>query len=80
MRTQIRAADSAGADKLVSTLGTGDALKNKINTELQKEGLEKATGVSAPVKAGPSNGLPMALSPPWTLVLVTHVYALAILS
>ena len=49
MRTQIRAADSAGADKLVSTLGTGDALKNKINTELTAVGLPESTGVSTPV-------------------------------
>ena len=49
----------------MSTLGTGDALMTKINTELKKEGLEEATGVSSPVKAAAdlsSNALPMALS------------------
>jgi hypothetical protein len=75
---QIRAIDSAGADKLVSTLGTGDALKTKINTELKKQGLQEATGASAPAKASLSgNGMPV--SPQWTLVLVLHVYAIATL-
>jgi hypothetical protein len=78
--TQIRAPDSAGADKLVSTLGTGDAVMTKINTELKKEGLEEATGVSAPVKAVSSNSLPMALTSPWTLVLVMHLYSLVFTS
>jgi hypothetical protein len=75
LATQVRATDSADADKLVSTLGTGDALMIKINTELKKQNLKEASGVSAPV----SNDTPMALSPPWTLVLVMHVYALAML-
>ena len=75
MATQVRATDSAGADKLVSTLGTGDALMTKINTELKKQNLQEASGVSTPV----SNDTPMTLSPPWTLVLVMHVYALAML-
>ena len=75
MWTQIRASDSAGAEKLATTLGTGDALMIKINTELKKQNLKEASGVSAPV----SNDTPMALSPPWTLVLVMHVYALAML-
>jgi hypothetical protein len=75
LATQVRATDSAGADKLASTLGTGDALMTKINTELKKQNLKEASGVSAPV----SNDTPMALSPPWTLVLVMHVYALAML-
>ena len=66
MWTQIRAPDSAGADKLVSTLGTGDAVMTKINTELKKQGLQEATDVSAPVKASLSD-TPMALSPSWTL-------------
>ena len=44
----------------------------KINTELKKQGLKEATGVSAPAKAALSNGTPMALSLPWTLVLGMH--------
>ena len=32
---QIRAADASGAAKLADTLGTGDALLNKINAELE---------------------------------------------
>jgi hypothetical protein len=74
--TQIRATDAAGTDKLVSTLGTGDALLAKINTELKKQGLEEATGASAPAKP-PLGSTALALSPAWTLVLVMHVYAIA---
>jgi len=48
VETKIRAADAAGATKLADTLGTGDALLNKINTELEKQGLPKSTGVTAP--------------------------------
>lgn len=44
----------------------------KINTELKKQGLNEATGVSAPAKGALSNGTPMALSLPWTLVLAMH--------
>lgn len=33
---------------------------------------KEATGVSAPAKAALSNGTPMALSLPWTLVLGIH--------
>ena len=76
--TQIRATDAEGADKLVSTLGTGDALLAKINTELKKQGLEEATGASAPVAVKSAlSGAALALSPAWTLVLVMHVYAIA---
>ena len=77
--TQIRATDAAGADKLLSTLGTSDALLAKINTELKKQGLEEATGASAPVKSSLS-GNAQALPPAWTLVLVMHAYAIAIIS
>ena len=82
MWEQIRAPDSAGADKLVTTLGTGDALMSKINTGLKKEGLKEATGVSAPAKTtGTSNNAqPKALSPPWTLVLAMHLYSLVFTS
>ena len=75
--TQIRATDAAGAEKLISTLGTGDALLAKINTEFKKQGLEEATGTSAPTKATLS-GTAMALLPAWTLVLVMQVYAIAV--
>jgi hypothetical protein len=39
LATQIRATDSAGVDKLVSTIGTGDVLTTNINTELKKQNL-----------------------------------------
>jgi hypothetical protein len=43
---QIRASDSAGVDKLVSSLGTGDALKSNIDAQLSKYRLSKSTSVS----------------------------------
>jgi hypothetical protein len=76
--TQIRATDSAGAEKLATTLGTGDALTTKINTELKKQGLQEATGVSPPAVVS-FGGTPMVLSTSWTLVLVMHVCATAML-
>ena len=42
---QIRAADVSGAAKLADTLGTGDALLNKINTELEVRRQTLAHGV-----------------------------------
>jgi hypothetical protein len=42
---QIYAKDAASADKFASTLGTGSGALDKINTELQKQGLEKSTGL-----------------------------------
>jgi hypothetical protein len=73
--TQIRATDLAGAEKLATTLGTGGALTTKINTELKKQGLQEATGVSPPAVAS----LGGTLSTSWTLVLVMHVCATAML-
>ena len=43
--SQIRASFGAEADKLVSTLGTGGALKTKINAEIRKQGILEATEV-----------------------------------
>ena len=45
MLTQIRA-NAAGVDRLVSALGTGDALKAKLDAELTSQGLLASTGVS----------------------------------
>ena len=42
---QIRAADASGAAQLADTLGTGDALLNKINTELEVRRQTLAHGV-----------------------------------
>jgi hypothetical protein len=38
---------------LISVLGTGDALKSKINAELTKQGLTESTGVTNPVLGNP---------------------------
>jgi hypothetical protein len=50
--SQIRASDSAGVDTLIKTLGTGDALKAKINAELKKQGLKESIKVTDPVSRG----------------------------
>ena len=47
---QILASDAAGVDKLLATLGSGDAFKTKLNAELVKGGLKESTGVTAPAK------------------------------
>ena len=63
-------------DKLISTLGTGEDLKTKINSELKKQGLEEATGVTAPVKSDLSAAV--AASPKWAMVLAAYVVALGL--
>ena len=74
---QILASDAAGVDKLVATLGSGDALKTKLNAELVKGGLKESTGVTAPAKGKPASaGL---LSATWALSLTAPVVAYGLL-
>jgi len=47
--TKIRAKDSAGVQALTNMLGSGDALKTKLNSNLEAKGLKASTGVSTPV-------------------------------
>ena len=49
VQTKILAKDAAAVATIKSTLGSGDALKTKLNTALKKEGLKESTGVTAPV-------------------------------
>ena len=49
VQTKILAKDAAAVTTMKSTLGSGDALKAKINSALTKEGLKETTGVTAPV-------------------------------
>ena len=49
VQTKILAKDAAAVATMKSTLGSGDALKTKLNTALKKEGLKESTGVTAPV-------------------------------
>lgn len=51
VESKIYAKDAAGADKLSSTLGTGAGALDKINAELQKQGLPQSTGVVVDVVA-----------------------------
>jgi len=79
VETKIRASDSTGEEKLISTLGTGDNLKTKLNSELKKQGLNEATGVTAPVKSGLSaESAAVAVSPMWAMVLAAHVLTLGL--
>ena len=55
VETNIIAADSAGADTVSTTLGSGDALKGKLTTSLQAEGLQAPTGVTDPPSTGTCN-------------------------
>ncbi len=50
--TKVRATDAAGAAALSTNLGTGDALKNKLNAELKALGLKEASAVTNPTQAG----------------------------
>ena len=48
VKTKILAKDAASVTTMKSTLGSGDALKTKLNTALKNEGLKESTGVTAP--------------------------------
>ena len=49
VQTKIRANDATAVTTMTSTLGSGDALKTKLNAALKSEGLKESTGVTAPV-------------------------------
>ena len=57
VETKIRASSADGVKSLKSALGSGDALKNKINKELEAQGLAKSTGVSEGVSKTGGGGL-----------------------
>ena len=48
VETEIRAADAAAVAEISSTLGTGDALKQKLTVSLKSQGLEAPTEVESP--------------------------------
>jgi hypothetical protein len=63
---------------LSDALGSGDALKTKINSALKAQGLPESTGVTAPTKAGAdvrSSGATQ--SPLWALVVLAASGAVA---
>jgi len=49
VETKILASDSTGVSTITQALGTGTAAMSKINTQLEMQGIEKATGVSEPM-------------------------------
>lgn len=70
---QIRTQDASAMSEVSSALGSGDALKSKINTALKAEGLRESSGVS-PVAVSPvatpepeqeSGALHRPLTPMW---------------
>ena len=66
---QIRGTDETAIDAMLSTLGSGDAFKTKININLKAQGLKESTGVTTPTKANLSSDASMP-SLTWALVLV----------
>ena len=52
VETKVRATDAAGQAALTTTLGTGDAFKNKLTAELKALGLKEASAVTNPTQAG----------------------------
>ena len=69
VQTKIRAKDAAAVTTMTSTLGSGDALKTKLNAALKKEGLKESTGVTAPVtgSAGTARVTASMMLLPWAL-------------
>jgi hypothetical protein len=66
---------------LASALGSGDALKTKINNELIKQGLENSTGVTVPTKAldivTDMSSAAFMQTPVWMLSLLAAVGSMA---
>jgi hypothetical protein len=69
-------------NSLTSTLGSGDALKDKLNKELKDAGLEEAKGISDPVKykveVGVMSSTGCRQSPLWALAPLAALGAMAI--
>lgn len=52
IETKIRASNEEGMAEIGESLGSGDAVKTKINTELKKQGLREATASSSSPSGG----------------------------
>ena len=63
VKTQILAVDVAGVAALKTVLGTGDALKTKLNNALAAENLPPSTGVTAPTTAADAASLVPSAAP-----------------
>ncbi|MGB1603616.1 MAG: hypothetical protein ACPIOQ_63385, partial [Promethearchaeia archaeon] len=48
VKTKILAKDEAALTTMTSTLGSGGALKTKLNAALSKEGLKESTSITPP--------------------------------
>ncbi len=54
VQPKILAKDAAAVTTMKSTLGSGDALKTKLNTAFNNKGLKESTGVTAPLTGTPA--------------------------
>ena len=52
--TTVRAKDEAGQVAASTALGSGDALKNKLNAQLKARGVAESTGVTSPQALNPA--------------------------
>jgi len=78
VETKIRAKDESGMTALSEALGSGDALKTKINSALDAQGLPASTGVTAPAKAVIDvSSAGASQSPLWALAVLAAAGAAA---
>ena len=79
VETKVRATDAAGQAALTTNLGTGDALKNKLNAELKALGLKEASAVTNPTQAGTLGSTATRSYATWMLLAVATCAHLALL-
>ena len=60
-----------------SALGSGDALNDKINNELVKQGLEKSTSMTNPTKATEISSAAIMQTPVWALAMLAAAAVMA---
>jgi len=78
VETKVRATDAAGQAALTTTLGTGDALKNKLNAELKALGLKEASAVTDPTQASSRLSTATRSYATWTLLAAATCAHLAL--
>ena len=72
--TKIRATDASSAAALSSTLGTGAALKAKLDASLSAQGLAASSAVSAPVVTATDTPATPAPAPPAAPAVAAGVF------
>ena len=61
VETKIRTSDAASASVLASALGSGVALKTRLDTALKDQGLKESTAVSSPAISSPQSSIETSL-------------------